>query len=69
LKPIVGLFTRISIQDKTIKFFHVMHNAETQIEVATTELVAVHLDRNERIACSLPENIKKKCAELMEDAT
>ena len=55
--------------DKTIRYFHIMYNAETHREVATTELVAVHLDRNERRACSLPEDIKKRCAELMNDAT
>jgi acyl-CoA thioester hydrolase len=55
--------------DKTIRFFHVMYNAETHQEVATTELVAVHLDRNQRRACSLPEDIKNRCAELIGDAT
>ena len=46
-----------------------MYNAETRLEVAATELIAVHLDRKERRACSLPNDIKKKCAELMTDAT
>lgn len=55
----------LEVKDKTIRFFHVMYNAETGLEVATTELVAVHLDRKERRACSLPENIKNKCTELM----
>ncbi len=59
----------LETKDKTIKFFHVMYNAETHQEVATTELVAVHLDRNERRACSLPEDIVKRCTELMNDAT
>jgi len=58
----------LEIKDKTIKFTHLMYNVETQLEVAATELVAVHLDRNERRACSLPKDIKEKCTELMNDA-
>ena len=46
-----------------------MYNSETGIEVATSELVGVHLDRKERKACSLPEDIKEKCVALMSDAT
>ncbi|MCG8353813.1 MAG: acyl-CoA thioesterase [Chloroflexales bacterium] len=56
----------LEIKDKTIKFFHTMQNAETGTEVATTELVAVHLDRNKRRACSLPQCIKDKCTELLD---
>lgn len=59
----------LEVKDKTIKFFHIMCNAETRLEVATTELVAVHIDRNERRACSLPEDIKEKCTVLIKDAT
>jgi len=55
-------------KDKTIRFYHVMYNAETHQEVATTELVVVHIDRDERRACSLPEDIKERCTELMSDA-
>lgn len=58
----------LEVKDKTIRFFHIMFNAETHSEVATTELVAVHLDRNERRACSLPEDIREKCKALIEDA-
>lgn len=59
----------LEAKDKTITFCHVMYNAETHQEVATTELVAVHLDRNDRRACSLPEDIRERCTELMNDAT
>ncbi len=61
--------TILETKDKTIKFFHVMYNAETHQEVATTELVAIHLDRSERRACSLLENIKNRCVKLMNDVT
>ncbi len=43
----------LEVKDKTIRFLHVMFNAETEAEVATTELVAVHLDRkSERVVQS-----------------
>jgi acyl-CoA thioester hydrolase len=58
----------LEVKDKTIRFLHIMHNAENQLEVATTELIAVHLDRKERRACSLPGGIKEKCTELAGDA-
>jgi len=46
-----------------------MYNAETRLEVATTELHAGHIDRNERRACSFPKDTKNKCTELMNDAS
>ena len=59
----------LEVKDKTIRFIHIMYNTETGIEVATSELVAVHLDRKERKACSIPEDIKDKCVMLMSDTT
>ena len=55
----------LEVKDKTIRFIHSMCNAETGLEIATSELVAAHLDRDERKACALPDDIKKKCTELM----
>ena len=55
----------LETKDKTIRFIHTMYNCETGTVVATSELVTVHLDRKERKACSLPEQIKEKCASLM----
>ena len=55
----------LEIKDKTIRFIHCMYDSETGTEVATSELVAVHLDKKERKACSLPEHIKEKCVALM----
>ena len=58
----------LEVKDKTLRFLHRMYNAETGVEVATSELLAVHLDRNKRKACSLPDVIRKKCTELIEGA-
>ena len=55
----------LEVKDKTIRFFHTMYNAETGDEVATTELVAVHLDRNKRKGCSLPDDIRSRCEEMI----
>jgi acyl-CoA thioester hydrolase len=55
----------LEVKDKTIRFFHVMYNAETETEVATSELVAAHFDRKQRKACSLPENIREQCVALI----
>lgn len=59
----------LEVKNKTIRYLHVMYNAETDQEVATSELVAAHLDRIERRACPLPEDIKKNGMELMKDPT
>ncbi len=59
----------LEVKDKTIRFIHIMYNSETGEEVASSELVAAHLDRNKRKACSLPEHIRDKCAALIPGAT
>ena len=51
----------IEVKDKTIRFLHVMYNAETKQELATSELLGVHIDREKRKSCLLPEEIKNKC--------
>ncbi len=55
----------LETMDKTIRFLHCMYNSETGVEVATSELLAIHLDRKERKACSLPKEIIDKCMTLM----
>ena len=55
----------IEFGDKTIRFLHQMYNAETETEVASTELLAVHLDREKRKACSIPDEIKNKCQQFL----
>lgn len=55
----------VEVTDKTLRFLHVMHNAETEKEVATSELLAVHLDRLKRKSCIFPKNIKVKCEKFI----
>lgn len=54
----------LEVTEKTIRFLHIMYNTENGIEVATSELLAVHLDREKRKSCILPQQIKLKCEEL-----
>jgi acyl-CoA thioester hydrolase len=56
----------LEVRDKTIRLLHIMYNAETEREVATSELLTVHLDREKRKSCVLPENIKTQCEALIE---
>ena len=56
----------LEVKDKTIRFMHTMYNAETEDEVATTELIAVHLDTKKRKGCSLPDDIRARCEGLIE---
>lgn len=51
----------LEVKEKTLRFVHTMYNAETEKEMATTELLAVHLDRTQRKSCAFPPHIREKC--------
>ena len=55
----------LEVKDKSIRFMHHMANSETNKILATTELVAAHLDRNLRKACPFPDDIRIKCIGLI----
>jgi len=55
----------LEVNNKTLRFFHTMVNAETGVDVATSELVGAHLDKERRKACPFPDNIKEKCQSLL----
>ena len=56
----------IEVRDKTIRFRHHMRNAESQAPVATSELVAAHIDLERRKACALPDEVASACRRLIE---
>ncbi len=58
----------LEVSEKVIRFMHTMYNAESGSEVATSELVAVHLDRVARKSCKIPDTIKQHCLSLIETA-
>lgn len=47
----------LEVRDKVIRFKHEMRNIETNTIAATTELTAVHLDRQARKSCAFPPAI------------
>ena len=55
----------LEVSDKTVRFIHHMSNPESAKLLATSELVAVHLDRNLRKSCLFPDHIKTMCQELL----
>jgi acyl-CoA thioester hydrolase len=55
----------LEVKEKGIRFLHMMVNAETGQEVATTELLAIHIDRKKRKSCVLPDSITSKCKALI----
>ncbi|MES9907006.1 MAG: thioesterase family protein [Candidatus Thiodiazotropha sp.] len=57
----------LKVNDKTLRFIHSMFNVETGEEVATTETVAVHLDRMKRKGCSLPVEIVSRCEKIIQN--
>jgi len=68
-EPLVIKSKVTDITDKTIRFLHIMYKVETMQEVASTEIVGVHLDRKTRKSCALPAEIRDKSEELFEITT
>lgn len=56
--------TVLEAQPKTLRFLHTMFDAATNVEVATSELLGVHLDREKRKGCEFPDEISSRCKEL-----
>jgi len=54
----------LAIGNKTVTFMHHMINADTDTKIATSELVAAHLDRGERKACPLPDAVARNVQAL-----
>ena len=57
----------LEVRDKTLRFRHHMRNAETEAPIATSELVAAHIDLERRKACPLPDRIRQDCRRLIEN--
>jgi len=57
----------LEFKDKAVRFLHIMYEPESGKEVASTELVGVHIDRVSRKSCSFPLAIKEKCTAFISD--
>ncbi len=58
--------TILEIREKLIRFRHHMYDAETDIEAANTELVALHMDLDTRKSFPFPEEIVNNCKAFIE---
>ena len=56
----------LEVREKTIRFLHHLHNAESDGLIASSELVAAHIALERRKACPLPDAVKKECQRLIE---
>ena len=57
----------VELADKRLKVRHEMRNIETGELAATSEIVAVHLDKREHKACDLPPAVRDAAQALMAD--
>ncbi len=56
----------MEVKQKTIRFWHVMYNAESKQEVANTELLTIQIDRKIRKSCLLPTSVVEECRQLFD---
>ncbi len=56
----------LEMNKKSLKYIHVMIDAETGEEVASTELTGVHINSELRKSCEFPPHIYEKGKELLE---
>ena len=55
----------VEVGEKTLRFLHTMYDAERESEVATAELLGLHIDRSRRKSCPLPDAVRERAAELV----
>lgn len=56
----------LEISEKTLRFKHYMYDAETEALSATSELLAVHLDRQAHRSRALPDFVKANCQAFLD---
>jgi acyl-CoA thioester hydrolase len=66
--PLVIRTRMLEVGEKTARFIHVMYNAETMEEVASSELLGVHLDRKTRKSCPFPPDVLDKARRRLESS-
>ncbi len=55
----------MEVKDKIISSMHIMYNSETDTELATCEIIQVHMDLQQRKSCLIPETLKAQAAKLV----
>ena len=54
----------LGVKDKIIHSMHIMYNSETNVELATCEIIQVYMDLCLRKSCLIPEALKQKASAL-----
>lgn len=54
----------LEVTDKILTSMHIMYNSETNVELATCEIIQVHMDLQQRKSCLIPEELKIKASKL-----
>lgn len=54
----------LEVREKSLRFVHAMHNAETDILAAQCEIVGVHMDRSARKAVPFPPSLREGISAL-----
>jgi len=57
----------LEVREKSLRFAHTMYNTETNLEICSSELVGVHIDRKERKSCLFPDGIIQKCTHFIDN--
>ncbi len=66
---VLEIYTRpVEVRDKTIRFAHEMRDSATGELIATSELVAIHLDVAAREGVPLPNEVRTKLETLLTSA-
>jgi acyl-CoA thioester hydrolase len=55
----------LEVADKRLRFRHEMRNIESGAVAAVSEIMAVHLDKQEHKSCALPETIRQRAEALL----
>ena len=54
----------LEVKDKIITSMHIMYNSETNVELATCEIIQVHMDLQQRKSCLIPTERQKSALKL-----
>lgn len=62
---VIVISSVLEVSTRSIRFRHVMHDAVTGEEVASTELVGVHIDLERREAVAFSNSIRSRAKEMI----
>ncbi|KZL16740.1 bifunctional 3-hydroxyacyl-CoA dehydrogenase/thioesterase [Pseudovibrio axinellae] len=55
----------LEVSDKTVRFQHIMYKAQDHTEVASVQLLGVHMDLEKRKAIPIPQDLRAKLEALL----